>query len=90
MTCRIVLDNPGSYHPGDSVYGRVVVNFNSKENFRAIKCRFRGKEHTAWTERESYYDSSSKSTKYRTVHYSGDNTFIYVNLILVGEGTFYF
>ncbi|CAG9831706.1 unnamed protein product [Diabrotica balteata] len=87
MSCRIILSNPGTYHPGDIVYGRVVCDFTSTESFRGIRCKFRGREHTAWTERESYYDSSSKSTKWRTVHYSGDNKFLSVNLNLVGECT---
>ncbi|CAG9861412.1 unnamed protein product [Phyllotreta striolata] len=87
MSCRIILDNPGAYHPGDTVYGRVALNFRSRESFRGVRCKFRGREHTAWTERESYYDSHSKSTKWRTVHYSGDNKFLAVDLTLLGDST---
>ncbi|XP_057662386.1 arrestin domain-containing protein 2-like isoform X2 [Diorhabda carinulata] len=87
MSVRIVLDNSGTYQPGDTVHGKVVCNQSSSQSFRALRCRLRGREHTAWTERESYYDSQSKSTKWRTVHYSGDNKFLAINQDLLGEGT---
>ncbi|XP_050501285.1 arrestin domain-containing protein 3-like [Diabrotica virgifera virgifera] len=85
MSCRLVLDNPGIYKPGDPITGRIILEFSSRTNFRSIICKLRGREHTSWTETESYYDSTSKTTKTRTVHYSGDNKFIYINLPLMHE-----
>ncbi|KAG5891408.1 hypothetical protein JTB14_031475 [Gonioctena quinquepunctata] len=57
------------------------------ESIRGIRLKLRGKEHTSWTERESYYDSSEKKTKYRNVHYSGNNTFLEKDFTLIGEGS---
>ncbi|CAG9821144.1 unnamed protein product [Phaedon cochleariae] len=87
-SCKIVLDNfHGSYYPGNTISGHVVCVFDSSKDFRAIRVRLRGKEHTSWWERESYYDSSSKKTKYRNVHYTGDNTILSFDITLVGEST---
>ncbi|XP_074028770.1 arrestin domain-containing protein 3 isoform X1 [Leptinotarsa decemlineata] len=88
MSCNIVLENfQGRYYPGNTISGHLVCTFTSRESIRGIRVKLRGKEHTSWTETESYYDSHDKKTKYRTVHYSGDNKFLAVDLTLVGEKT---
>ncbi|CAG9821143.1 unnamed protein product [Phaedon cochleariae] len=87
-SCKIVLNNfNGYYYPGNTISGQVVCTFNSSNDFRAIKVRLRGKEHTSWWERESYYDSYSKQTIYRNVNYTGDNTIISFDSTLVGKST---
>lgn len=56
--------------------------------FLGIKLRLMGKEHTAWDKEESYTDDVSKDTKWRTVQYTGDNTFLEFQENLTGQGRF--
>ncbi|KAJ8968527.1 hypothetical protein NQ317_001722 [Molorchus minor] len=86
-SCILHLDNySGQFSPGDTIVGRVCCSFNSPKSIRGIKLKLSGKEHTEWTERESYYDSTAKETKYRTVTYTGNNSVLCMEQTIVGQG----
>ncbi|CAG9759981.1 unnamed protein product [Ceutorhynchus assimilis] len=64
------------FSPGNIISGEAICYFKSPKEFRKIRIRLQGREHTSWTKQETYYDSSQKKHNSRTVHYSGDNTFL--------------
>lgn len=47
-----------------------------------------GREHTDWEKEESYTDDKNE-TRYRTVQYSGENTFLEYQETLVGQGKYF-
>lgn len=57
--------------------------------FPAVRVKFRGRAKTAWTESESYYDSASKKSKTRSVHYSAEEAYMDAEYNLV-QGYFLF
>lgn len=54
--------------------------------FLGVRLKLKGKEHTGWEEEETYTDDDTKETKWRTVQYSGDNTFLEFQENLIGGG----
>lgn len=45
-----------------------------------------GHEHTQWTNQESYYDSTTKKHRTRTVQCNGDHDVLSVGVIVHGGG----
>nr|XP_023014664.1 arrestin domain-containing protein 3-like isoform X3 [Leptinotarsa decemlineata]XP_023014665.1 arrestin domain-containing protein 3-like isoform X3 [Leptinotarsa decemlineata] len=86
MSCNLILqDFGGTCDPGSSISGYVVCTFQSNKNIRGLKVKVRGKEYTAWNESESYTENGESKT--RDVSYSGHNTFLRIDIVLLGEST---
>ncbi|KAK4878088.1 hypothetical protein RN001_010594 [Aquatica leii] len=87
---QIYLDNYNDYCiPGQTINGRLVCNFTSEKQIRAILVNFTGKCDTSWTESESYYDDFFKEDRTRDIHFSGGEIYFDEKLNLAGDqGTF--
>ncbi|CAG9832506.1 unnamed protein product [Diabrotica balteata] len=77
MTCKIVINNPGIFGPGDAISGKIICMFEREERIRGIKCQFRGREQVHWNERRGKH----------TTHYHGQNDFVVANTNFAEEGT---
>lgn len=85
MSCNVILENyNNAYFAGQTVSGRVECVFNSEKKVKNIHVRLKGKASVRWTESESYYDSSSKSTKTRQVTYWAEEEYFSIQINLVG------
>lgn len=86
-SCLIQLDNfQGLYCAGNVIAGRVICTFNKTKSINGIKLKLKGEESNAWTGSETHYDSLAKRHRTRTIYYSGQNTFLYLDVPLAGVG----
>ncbi|KAL1501859.1 hypothetical protein ABEB36_007105 [Hypothenemus hampei] len=71
--CKLQLDNyTGYYSPGQTIQGRIILNFDSAIKCRGVKLTLKFTERTQWLGTESYYDSQSREQKNRDTQFNGD------------------